>query len=165
VAIAAKRESAIPALVVAFAACFAAQAIGASIAHSNMDWYATLQKPSFTPPAIAFPIVWTTLYVLMAIASWTFWRKAETVELRRTGVIWFGIQLLLNVAWTFAFFGLHQPGYGVVTILFLLIAILITIVVFDRASRTASLLLVPYFLWVSFAAALNAGTFLLNSGS
>ena len=130
-----------------------------------MDWYATLQKPSFTPPAIAFPIVWTTLYVLMAIAAWTFWRQAETAELRRTGVIWFGLQLLLNVAWTFAFFGLHQPGYGVVTILFLLLAILITIVVFDRESRTASLLLVPYFLWVAFAAALNAGTFLLNSGT
>jgi tryptophan-rich sensory protein len=165
VAIAAKRESAIPALIVAFAACFAAQAIGASIAHSNMDWYATLQKPSFMPPAIVFPIVWTTLYVLMAIAAWTFWRQAETAELRRIGVIWFGLQLLLNVAWTFAFFGLHQPGYGVVTILFLLLAILITIVVFDRASRTASLLLVPYFVWVSFAAALNAGTFLLNSGT
>ena len=164
-ATAAKRESAIPALVVAFVACFAAQAIGASIAHSNMDWYATLQKPSFTPPAIVFPIVWTTLYVLMAIAAWTFWRHAEAAGLRRTGAIWFGVQLVLNVAWTFAFFGLHQPGYGVVAILFLLLAILITIVVFDRASRTASLLLVPYFLWVAFAAALNAGTFLLNRGS
>ena len=149
----AKREGSIAALVAAFAACFAAQAIGASIAHSNMDWHATLQKPSFTPPAIA---------LLMAIAAWTFWRHAENAGLRRTGVIWFGVQLVLNVAWTFAFFGLHQPGYGVVTILFLLLAILITIVVFDRASRTASLLLVPYFLWVAFAAALNAGTFLLN---
>jgi benzodiazapine receptor len=165
VATVAKRDGSIAALAVAFAACFAAQAIGASIAHSNMDWYATLQKPSFTPPAVVFPIVWTTLYVLMAIAAWTFWRHAQTAGLRRTGVIWFGLQLLLNVAWTFAFFGLHQPGYGVVTILFLLIAIVITIVVFDRASRTASLLLVPYFLWVSFAATLNAGTFLLNSGT
>ena len=108
----AKREGSIAALIAAFAACFAAQAIGASIAHSNMDWYATLQKPSFTPPAIAFPIVWTTLYVLMAIAAWTFWRHAENAGLRRTGVIWFGVQLVLNVAWTFAFFGLHQPGYG-----------------------------------------------------
>jgi tryptophan-rich sensory protein len=165
VATAAKHDSAIAALAVAFVACFAAQAIGASIAHSNMDWYATLQKPSFTPPAIVFPIVWTTLYVLMAIAAWTFWRQAETAELRRIGVVWFGLQLLLNVAWTFAFFGLHQPGYGVVTILFLLIAIIVTTVVFGRASRTASLLLVPYLLWVSFAAVLNAGTFLLNSGT
>ena len=130
-----------------------------------MDWYETLQKPAFTPPAIAFPIVWTTLYAVMAVSVWTFWRRAETATLRKRGLTWFGIQLALNVAWTFAFFGLHRPLYGVAVIFMLLLAIVITIVFFDRASRTASLLLGPYCLWVAFAAALNVGVSVLNPGA
>ena len=152
-------------LLLALAVCFGAQAVAASIAHANMGWYQTLQKPPFTPPAITFPIVWTTLYALMAVSVWTFWRRAGTGRLRKTGLAWFGIQLAFNVAWTFAFFGLHRPLYGVAVILVLLLAIGITIIFFERASRMAALLLVPYFLWVAFAAVLNAGIFVLNSGA
>jgi len=152
-------------LLLALAVCFGAQALAASIAHANMDWYQTLQKPGFTPPAITFPIVWTMLYALMAVSAWMFWRRADTASLRKRGLSWFGIQLALNVAWTFAFFGLHRPFYGVAVILLLLFAIIITIIFFDRASRVASLLLVPYGLWVAFAAALNVGIFVLNPGT
>jgi benzodiazapine receptor len=152
------------ALLVALAVSFGAQALAASISHANMDWYETLQKPVFTPPAIAFPIVWTTLYALMAVSVWVFWRRVETASLRKRGLTWFGIQLVLNVAWTFAFFGLHRPLYGVAVIFMLLLAIVVTIVLFHRASRTASLLLMPYCLWVAFAAALNIGVFVLNPG-
>ena len=131
-----------------------------------MDWYATLQKPSFTPPAIVFPIVWTTLYVLMAIAAWTFWRHAGSRGVAQdrglSGSAFSSFSTLPgrspSLVCTARLRGRWQSC-------FLLLAILITIVVFDRASRTASLLLVPYFLWVAFAAALNAGTFLLNRGS
>jgi len=158
-------RSSLVALLIALAVSFGAQALAASISHANMDWYETLQKPAFTPPAIAFPIVWTTLYAAMAVSVWTFWRSAETATLRKRGLTWFGIQLALNVAWTFAFFGLHRPLYGVAVIFMLLLAIVITIVFFDRASRTASLLLVPYCLWVAFAAALNVGVFVLNPGA
>ena len=158
-------RSSLVALLVALAVSFGAQALAASISHANMDWYETLQKPAFTPPAIAFPIVWTTLYAVMAVSVWMFWRRAETAKLRNAGLAWFGIQLALNVAWTFAFFGLHRPLYGVAVIFMLLLAIVITIVFFDRASRTASLLLVPYCLWVAFAAALNVGVFVLNPGA
>jgi len=149
----------------ALAVCFGAQALAASISHANMDWYLTLQKPGFTPPAIAFPIVWTTLYALMAVSVWTFWRRAETANVRKRGLTWFGIQLALNVTWAFAFFGLHRPFYGVAVILLLLFAIIITIVFFDRGSRVASLLLVPYVLWIAFAAALNVGILVLNPGT
>jgi len=152
-------------LLLALAVCFGAQALAASISHANMDWYLTLQKPGFTPPAIAFPIVWTTLYALMAVSVWTFWRRAETANVRKRGLTWFGIQLALNVTWAFAFFGLHRPFYGVAVILLLLFAIIITIVFFDRASRVASLLLVPYVLWIAFAAALNVGILVLNPGT
>jgi len=158
-------RSSFVALLVALAVSFGAQALAASISHANMDWYETLQKPAFTPPAIAFPIVWTTLYAAMAVSVWMFWRRAEKATLRKRGLTWFGIQLALNVAWTFAFFGLHRPLYGVAVVFMLLLAIVITIVFFDRASRTASLLLVPYCLWVAFAAALNVGVSVLNPGA
>jgi benzodiazapine receptor len=152
-------------LLLALAVCFGAQALAAAIAHANMAWYQTLLKPGFTPPAITFPIVWTAVYALMAVAVWMFWRRAETAKLRKTGITWFGITLALNVAWTFAFFWLHRPLYGVAVMLMLLLAIIITIIFFERASRTASLLLVPCFLWFALMGAQDVGIFLLNSGA
>jgi translocator protein len=80
----------------------------------------------------------------------------------KLGLIWFGIQLGLNVAWSFAFFWLQTPAPGLVVILLLLLAIAVTIVAFDRSSRSAAPLLVPYLLWVSFAAALNFAFWFLN---
>jgi benzodiazapine receptor len=152
-------------LLLALAVCFGAQALAASIAHANMDWYQTLQKPAFAPPAITFPIAWTTLYALMAVSVWIFWRRAETATLRKSGLTWFGIALALNVAWTFAFFWLHRPLYGAAVMLMLLLAIIVTIVFFDRASRTAALLLVPCFLWIALMAAQDVGILVFNPGA
>jgi translocator protein len=152
-------------LLLALVACFGAQALAASIAHANMDWYQTLQKPVFAPPAITFPIAWTTFYALMAVSVWVFWRRAETARLRNTGLAWFGIALVLNVAWTFAFFWLHRPLYGLAVMLMLLLAIVITIIFFERAGRAASLLLVPCFLWIAYVAAQDVGIFVLNPGA
>jgi benzodiazapine receptor len=152
-------------LLLALAACFGAQALTALMAHANMGWYQTLQKPGFTPPAISFPIVWTTVYALLAVSVWTFWRRAETARLRKRGLTWFGIALALNVAWTFALFWLHLPLYAVAVILMLLLAIVVTFVLFERASRAASLLLVPYFLWIALMGAQDVGIFVLNPGA
>jgi len=149
-------------LLAALAVCFAASAIGGALTRPNLDWYATLAKPGFAPPNAVFPVVWTILYAMMAVSAWLVWRAPAESDDRKSGLVWFGIQLGLNVLWSFAFFWLHSPGFGLGVIVVLLIAIVITILRFHRTSQTAALLLVPYVLWVSFAAALNFALWSLN---
>jgi len=146
------------------AACLAASLLGSAFTQPNLDWYASLVKPSFTPPNSVFPIAWTALFAMMAVSAWLVWRGAADDGDKRTALIWFGIQLALNVLWSFAFFFMQSPPFGLGVILTLLLAIVITIVFFDRVSRAAALLLVPYVLWVGFATALNFSLWVLNSG-
>jgi benzodiazapine receptor len=152
------------ALVIVLAACLAASAIGGALTRPNLDWYATLTKPGFAPPNAVFPVVWTILYAMMAVAAWLVWREPGKDADKKTALVWFGIQLVVGVLWSFAFFFMHSPVYGFGVILVLLVAIVITIVFFDRVSRPASLLLIPYVLWVCFAAGLNFTLWVLNSG-
>jgi len=152
------------ALLIALAACFAAWAIGGALTRPNLDWYGTLVKPSFTPPNAAFPIVWAILYVMMAVAAWLVWRTPGKEADKKVALVWFGIQLVIGVLWSVAFFWLHSALYGLGVIMALIVAIVITIIYFDRVSQPASLLLMPYVLWVAFAAGLNFTIWLLNSG-
>ena len=151
-------------LAVATVACFGASVIGGVLTRPNLDWYATLVKPGFTPPNGAFPIIWTILFVMMAISAWLVWRSAGDEGDRKTALVWFGIQLAINVAWSFAFFFMHSPPLGFGVIMALIIAIVITIVLFAKVNSAASLLLIPYVLWVGFAAGLNFTIWVLNSG-
>jgi len=151
------------ALLAALALCFGASAIGGFLTEPNLAWYETLERPGFAPPNSVFPVVWTILYAMMAVAVWLFWRAEGRSEDRKLGLIWFGVQLALNVVWSFAFFWLHSPGSGLIVILLLIVAITATIVLFGRSSRSAALLLMPYLLWVCFAAALNFAFWFLNS--
>jgi translocator protein len=151
------------ALAAALGACFLALLAGKALTAPNLDWYEALTKPGFAPPNAIFPVVWSVLYLMMAASAWLVWRAASAETERKRALIWFGIQLLIGVAWSFAFFWLHSPFFGLATILVLLIAIVITIVLFDRSSRIASLLLMPYLLWVCFAAGLNFAIWFMNS--
>lgn len=144
--------------------CFAAAFLGNAFTRPNLDWYATLVKPSFTPPNGVFPVVWTILFAMMAVAAWLVWRAHGDEGEKRTALVWFAIQLAFNVLWPFAFFGMHGPLFGLGVIMALIVAIVITIVYFDKLSRLAALMLVPYILWVGFAAGLNFTIWLLNSG-
>jgi tryptophan-rich sensory protein len=150
------------ALFAALAICFAVSAIGDLLTRANLAWYATLERPGFTPPNSVFPVVWTVLYAMMAISAWLVWRAKGKEEDRKLGLVSFGIQLGLNVAWSFAFFLLRNPGAGLFVVLLLLAAIAVTIVLFDRLSRGAALLLLPYLLWVCFATALNFAFWFFN---
>lgn len=150
---------------VALAVCFAASLIGSAFTQPNLAWYATLQKPGFTPPNSLFPIVWTILYATMAVSAWLVWRKPADPVDKKTALTWFGIQLALNVLWSFAFFQMHSPISGLAVILWLLVSIVITVVFFDRISRPAALLLLPYLLWVGFATGLNFAIWALNAGA
>jgi tryptophan-rich sensory protein len=154
------RSNTVP--IIAVLACVAALAAGGLLTRPNLDWYATLQKPGFEPPNRAFTIVWPILYAMQAVAAWLAWKAPAKEEDRKLAFIFFFSQLALGVLWSFAFFWLQNPAAGLVVIMAFLIDIVITIVMFDRLSRTAALLLVPLALWVAYATALNFAFFMLN---
>ena len=131
-------------------------------APSIPTWYAGLEKPSFNPPNSIFPIVWTILYVMMAVAAWLVWRAPASPPQRRAALVLYFVQLVVNVVWSFAFFGAQSPLGGLVVIAILLVAIVATILAFRRISGLAALLLLPYLAWVGFATILNAAIFSLN---
>ena len=125
-------------------------------------WYAGLEKPSFNPPNSIFPIVWTALYVLMAVAAWLVWRAPASPPQRRAALVLYFVQLAVNVAWSFAFFGAQSPLAGLVVIAVLIVAIVATVLAFRRISGLAAVLLLPYLAWVAFATVLNAAIYALN---
>ena len=149
--------------IVAALGCLAALVIGGALTRPNLDWYATLAKPGFTPPSGVFPIAWTLLYMLSALAAWFVWHAPGKEQDHKLAMIWFFIQLAVGVLWSAAFFWLHNPALGLGVIMVFLITIVITIVLFDRLSRVAALLLIPLALWVCFATGLNFAFLFLNS--
>jgi benzodiazapine receptor len=150
-------------LVVSIVACQCAGLIGSVFTTPNIPtWYAALEKPFFTPPNWLFAPAWITLYVLMAVAAFLVWRKGLGEEGVRCALIVFLVQLVLNALWSVVFFGLHSTLWGMVVILALWVAILVTIIKFFRLSVAASSLMLPYILWVSFASALNIAVWVLN---
>jgi translocator protein len=149
-------------LVVLIAICFAAAAAGGAATYPRIEgWYAALTKPSWTPPDWLFGPVWTVLYLGMAVAAWLVWRQ-KGLSGARGPLILFAVQLGLNVAWSWLFFGLHSPRLGFVDIILLWIGIAATMVAFWRRSTAAGLLFVPYLAWVTFAAVLNYSIWQLN---
>jgi len=143
-------------LVVTLAVGFVA---GQVTAPNIASWYSGLAKPSFDPPNWVFAPVWTALYVLIALAAWRVWRVAGW---RSRGLALWLIQLGLNFAWSFIFFGAHNPGAALADIVVLWLAIIATLIVFGRTDRIAGWLLIPYLLWVSFAGLLNFWVWQLN---
>lgn len=145
------------------AVCFAAGALGGwATAGPVLEWYPTLTKPPWNPPSWIFGPVWTTLYVLMAVAAWLVWKKGSGGTNVDLALRLFFVQLALNTAWSFIFFGARSPGLAFVEILFLLAAILLTTGVFLRISQAAGLLMLPYAAWVGFASVLNFTIWQLN---
>ncbi len=142
------------------AVTLAVGALGSVFTEPNIrGWYADLAHPSFAPPNWVFAPVWTTLYVLMAIAAWRVWR---VTGLKSPALIAYTVQLILNLGWSAVFFGLHQIGAALIEIGILWLAILTTAILFARADRLAGVMLVPYLVWTSFAAALNYAFWTLN---
>ena len=122
------------------------------------QWYAGLAKPPFNPPNWIFGPVWTTLYVMIALAGWRIWRVNRTSTAMK---LWW-TQLVLNFIWSPAFFGLHSVGLALAIVLLMLAAIVGFIVAAAKIDRPAAWLFVPYAAWVSFASLLTASIFVLN---
>lgn len=139
--------------------CFAAAASGSQF--SPGEWYRGLQRPELAPPNWVFGPVWTILYLMMAVSGWLMWISSSGAA-RRTCMIAFVVQLVLNAAWSALFFGMHRPDLAFFEIIVLWLAIVATIALFRRHSNVAAWLLLPYLAWVSFAAFLNYGFWTLN---
>lgn len=126
------------------------------------NWYAFLNKPFFAPPNWIFGPVWTVLYFLMGISFYLIWKQGWKKKNNKVAAKFFLAQLALNFIWSPIFFGLRNPLLGLIIIIALLILILLTIKKFFSISKTASYVLLPYLLWVSFATLLNAAIVALN---
>ncbi len=129
------------------------------------SWYASLAKPAFSPPNWLFGPVWTILYILMGISLYLVWSKqgkSGMVKGKASALKVFAVQLALNALWSVLFFGLRSPALGFAGIVLLWISIAATMHLFRKIDRKAFWLLVPYILWVSFAAFLNFSVWMMN---
>jgi tryptophan-rich sensory protein len=135
--------------------------LGAFFTFSSVQtWFPTLVKPSWNPPSWLFGPVWTVLYVLMGIACFLIWKSHSPQK--KSLLQLYTVQLILNALWSPAFFGMQSPALGLLVIVPLWIAIVLCIIQFKRVSKISSGLMVPYFLWVTFATALNTAILVLN---
>ncbi|WP_049984971.1 TspO/MBR family protein [Halobellus rufus] len=127
------------------------------------EWYDSLVRPAVAPPNWVFGPVWTTLFALMGTGLWLVWKRAgDAPRAVRLAVAVFAVHFLFNLGWSAAFFGLREIGLGLAVIAVLWVLIVATMWVFARVDRRAALLLVPYLLWVTFAAYLNYRFWVLN---
>jgi translocator protein len=140
----------------------AAAALGSWATMPEIEgWYRTLNKPAWNPPNSIFGPVWTTLYLMMAVAAWIVWKQGAW-KVVALPLSLFSIQLLLNVAWSWIFFSLHQPGWAAVEIFLLWLSIAATVICFFRHSKIAAWLMIPYMAWVTFASILNVAIWRMN---
>jgi len=154
----------IPRLLLCIGLCFVFAYAGSTFTPvPGSEWYySVLHKPSWNPPDWLFPPVWSLLFLLMGVAlSLVVEQWGEKKQIQGALVV-FGVQLLLNLAWSASFFGLHSPLVALSVIVLLWLAIVFTIVKFRAVSPVAGYLLIPYFLWVSFALYLNFTIWQLN---
>lgn len=148
----------------AVASVIAASVLGQLATFPNLrPWYAGLAKPSFNPPDWIFAPVWTALFVLMAFAVWRILRLPRESSLRDRALLLFYLQLALNAAWSWMFFGTHSPLLGLINIVPQFVVILFTLALFRRLDRIAAWCLLPLALWVGFASVLNCSIWWLNS--
>ncbi|PKR56092.1 TspO/MBR family protein [Thalassospira marina] len=153
------------ALIAFLVLCAIISSVSATVtATSVSDWYPTLSKPFFTPPDWLFGPVWTVIYALIAISGWRVWCK--TGFLAPTGgrqvFIVYGAQLVLNLFWSFLFFGAQSPLAGMVDIVPLLVLIIANILLFAPIDRIAAWMLAPYAFWVGYATLLNSAIWWMN---
>lgn len=136
----------------ALIAVYAIAAVG-SVFSARNGWYESV-KPSITPPDYVFPIVWGVLYFLIALSIYLMWMRSTREQRMLAGSL-FAVNLVLNMLWTYFFFGMHRPTLALVDLAMILLSTVALVLVLWRIDRRASLLLVPYCLWVAFAGVLN----------
>ncbi|WP_093368428.1 TspO/MBR family protein [Psychroflexus sediminis] len=150
-------------IIIAVIICLGIGFIGSIATQTSVEtWYTTLEKPSFTPPGWLFGPVWTLLYILMGVAAGIVWSRGFHHIWVKTALYHFGFQLVLNASWSIAFFGYQSPLAGLLIIIALIILVLITYKWFKIVNNWAAYLLIPYIIWIFYAAALNFEIWRLN---
>ena len=139
----------------------AAATLGSIASLQAGEFYSQLMRPDWAPPSGLFSPVWTTLYILMALAAWLVWRERGATSVRPALTLYV-VQLAANALWSWLFFAWHRGSLAFAEIVVLWILIVATLVAFWRVRRLAGVLLIPYLLWVSFAALLNLRIWQLN---
>ena len=145
------------------AVTFAAGAVGGIASARAPEFYASLERPAWAPPASLFGPVWSALYLLIGIAAWLVWRERGFGG-AMTALLLFLLQLVLNAAWTWIFFAWRQGGIALGEIVALWIVIALTMMAFFRVRPLAGALMVPYLGWVTYAAALTTALWQRNPG-
>ena len=150
----------LPATVAAIAAAIVA-VLGATITDLG-PWYQSLEKPSWNPPDVVFPIGWTVIFALNTAAIVSAWRAAPTPKVSDTIIRLFALNAFLNITWSMLFFRIQRPDWAFIEVLLLWLSILALIIYCGRYSRSSALLFLPYLAWVTFAGALNWAVVELN---
>ncbi len=141
---------------------FGAAALGILFgAQASADWYVSLVKPSWIPPSQVFAAVWTALYAMMGLAAWRVYRKRDEHNVR-PAMMFYHLQLVLNVLWCVFFFGMHNPALALADAMLLQLFIISSAASFFQIDRPASALLIPYMSWVAFAICLNCFIWVAN---
>ncbi len=157
----ARPRSRLKPIVIAALAAFGVASVGGTLTDLG-PWYQSLEQPSWNPPDYVFPIVWTIIFALSAAAGVTAWRRAPSAESRYAVIGLFAFNAALNIIWSLLFFQLKRPDLALIEVGLLWLSILGLMILIRRLSTTAALLLVPYLIWVSIAAALNYEVVRLN---
>lgn len=152
------------ALVLFVAASIVAAVVGGiATSRSVTEWYPTITKPAWTPDPSVIGLAWTVLYPAIGVAGWLIWRAGGQGRSVAVPLAMWAVQLALNAAWSWAFFGARSAGLGVLVIVLLWLSILAVIVTAWEPARVAGVLFVPYLAWVSFAGALTVAIWRLNA--
>jgi len=121
--------------------------------NTNSEWYQSI-KPAITPPNFVFPTAWTIIFVLIAVSLYLVWISAKKKDKQKIAIV-FGINFLLNILWSYLYFSLRNPLFAFIELIFLWLSIGAMIFITNKVNKTSAYLLLPYLLWVSFAAVLN----------
>ena len=149
-------------LIICVAIPLAVGGLSALLTKDNAIMFEYIRKPALSPPAWLFPVVWTVLYTLMGIASYVVLTSGAPADDIRNALLFYAIQLVFNFFWPLVFFNLEAFLFALVWLLVLWVLIIITTVKFFRIDKRAGFLMLPYLLWVTFAAYLNYGIYKLN---
>lgn len=150
-------------LVASLAFAYIAAAVGSTFTMPAISaWYATINKPFFNPPNWIFAPVWTLLFTLMGVALFLIWKDGIKENPRQTAFWVFLVHLVVNILWSYVFFGLRNFSGGFLVIIVLWLMILYLVIKFWSIKKSAGILLLPYLFWVSFASILNYSIWVLN---
>ncbi len=133
-----------------------------SLLGNTTEGFNSINKPEITPPSIVFPIVWIILYIIMGISSYIIYSSSADSSQKKNAFIFYGIQLILNSLWTLLFFRLNLYLLSFFWILLIIVFVIITIIKFYKIKPVAAYLLIPYLLWLVFAAILNFNIYAIN---